>query len=81
MIKGIVDTCRECRAWQRPGNTVLPSVKLPEKFNGSVQGDVFFYKGETYKAFHVIDECLRFSMAEEIASRETDFLVTAYTNV
>ena len=56
MIKGIVDTCRECRAWARPGNTVLPSVKLPTKFNESIQGDVHFYKGETYKGFHVIDE-------------------------
>ena len=45
MIKGIVDTCRECRAWQRPGNTVLPSIKLPDKFDESIQGDVFFYKG------------------------------------
>ena len=80
MIKGIVDTCRECRAWQRPGNAVLPSVKLPDKFNEAIQGDVFFYKGESHKVFHIIDECLRFSMAEEIPSRETDFLVAAYVN-
>ena len=44
MIKGIVDTCRECRAWARPGNTVLPSVKLPDKFNQNVQADLFFYR-------------------------------------
>ena len=57
------------------------SVKLPDKFSQPVQGDVFFYKGETYKAFHVIDECLRYSMAEEILSRERAFLVTSYENV
>ena len=80
MIKGIVHTCRECRAWARPDNTVLPSVKLPTKFNENVQADLFFYRGTKYKAFHVIEECLRYSNAEAIDHKQTDYLVEAYMN-
>eukprot|EP00959_Pyramimonas_sp_CCMP1952_P163186 3411155-Pyramimonas_sp.AAC.1 len=25
MIKEVCDTCRECRTWERPGNSTLPS--------------------------------------------------------
>ena len=32
MIKPLVDTCRECRAWQRRGNKIIPSISLPTRF-------------------------------------------------
>ena len=44
MIKPIVDTCRECRAWQKRGNEVMPSLSLPTKFNEQGECDLMFYK-------------------------------------
>ena len=32
LIKPIVESCRECRAWQKPGNNTVPSVSIPTKF-------------------------------------------------
>eukprot|EP00959_Pyramimonas_sp_CCMP1952_P352204 7379611-Pyramimonas_sp.AAC.1 len=32
LVKGVCDTCRECRALNKPEHAVLPSVALPGKF-------------------------------------------------
>eukprot|EP00959_Pyramimonas_sp_CCMP1952_P431276 9032626-Pyramimonas_sp.AAC.1 len=36
LIKGFCDTCRGCRAWDKPGRTVMPSTALPGKFNEEI---------------------------------------------
>ena len=41
-IKPVCDTCRECRAWQRPGKTVMASVSLPTKFLQEGECDIMF---------------------------------------
>eukprot|EP00959_Pyramimonas_sp_CCMP1952_P084461 1766491-Pyramimonas_sp.AAC.1 len=37
LIRGVCDTCRECRAWDKPGHTVMPFTALPGKFNEEVE--------------------------------------------
>jgi len=76
MIKAIVDTCRECRAWQKRGNVVMPSLSLPTKFNEQGECDLFFYK--TYIAFHIIDRAIRLSDGKEVPSRHSQHLLDAY---
>eukprot|EP00959_Pyramimonas_sp_CCMP1952_P379218 7943613-Pyramimonas_sp.AAC.1 len=34
LFRGVCDTCRECRAWDKPGHTVMSSIALPGKDTG-----------------------------------------------
>ena len=43
MIPDIVDTCRACRAWQKPGPDVTPSVELVTRRNEQVEADSLFF--------------------------------------
>ena len=81
MIKAIVDTCRECRAWQPAGNTVLPSVNLPERWLQAGECDLLFYKGVDHIAFHIMDRALRYGDGEEITGKSMKDLTDAYTTV
>eukprot|EP00959_Pyramimonas_sp_CCMP1952_P062162 1299306-Pyramimonas_sp.AAC.1 len=65
MIKGVCDTCRECKAWDKPGHTVMPSAALPGTFNEEVECDLVFYKQE-HNIFHTIDRCIRYATGIEI---------------
>eukprot|EP00959_Pyramimonas_sp_CCMP1952_P039197 820523-Pyramimonas_sp.AAC.1 len=60
LVKGVCDTCRECRAWDMPGHTVIPSDALPGKFQEEVECDMMFYKQEN-QIFHIIDRCIRYA--------------------
>ena len=77
MIKGVVDTCRECRAWQKPGNAIIASVSLPTKFNEEGECDLMFYKRKI--AFNIIDRAIRLGDGCEIENKETRTLLEAYT--
>ena len=76
MIKAVVDTCRECRAWKRPGNAIIASVSIPTKFNEEGEADLLFYK--RHIAFHIIDLAIRLSDGCEIPNKQTDTLLDAY---
>eukprot|EP00959_Pyramimonas_sp_CCMP1952_P297893 6231495-Pyramimonas_sp.AAC.1 len=58
LIKGVCDTCRECRAWDKPGHTVMPSTASPGKFNDEVECDLMFYQITPdisyYRSLHAI---------------------------
>eukprot|EP00959_Pyramimonas_sp_CCMP1952_P097995 2048129-Pyramimonas_sp.AAC.1 len=58
LIKGVCDTCGECRAWDKPGHTVMPPIALPGKFNDEVECDLMSYRQE-HNIFHIIDRCIR----------------------
>eukprot|EP00959_Pyramimonas_sp_CCMP1952_P015409 326553-Pyramimonas_sp.AAC.1 len=68
MIKEVCDTCRECRAWGRPGNSTLPSVSLPGNWLDEGEMDLMFYKKRTI--FHIMDGCIRLAAGQEISDRE-----------
>ena len=77
LIKSVCDSCRECRAWERPGNTTLPSTSLPSKFNEEVECDLMFYKNE-HIVFHIIDRCIRFAACTEIPDKKMHTVLKAY---
>ena len=79
MIKAIVDTCRECRAWQRRGNEVIPSIDISIKFNDTCETDLFFYKKSI--GWHIICRAIRFSDGCQIPNKFTKDLLDAYTTV
>ena len=49
-IAGIIDTCRECRAWTSSKPDVTPTVELVMKQNERIEADILFYKKS--KAFN-----------------------------
>ncbi len=77
MIKPIVDTCRECRAWAKKGNAILPSHSLSLNFLDEGEMDLMFYK--TFTAFHCIDRCIRLSGSAPSAGKESAHIIEAYT--
>eukprot|EP00959_Pyramimonas_sp_CCMP1952_P233120 4871656-Pyramimonas_sp.AAC.1 len=64
MIKGVVDSYRECRAWEKPGDAVMPLIP-PGKFNEEVECDLMSYK--QHIVFHIIDRCIRWAAGQGIA--------------
>ncbi len=76
MIKEVCDTCRECRAWERPGNSTLPSVSLPGNWLDQEEMALMFYKKRTI--FHIMDRCMRLAAGQEISDRERDTRLDAY---
>ena len=43
LIPQIVDTCRVCRTWQRPGNATIPSAEVCTLVNENVEADLLFH--------------------------------------
>ena len=76
MIKPIVDTCRECRAWQKRGNEIMPSYQISTKFNQHGETDLMFYKKNI--GFHIIDRAIRLSDGCQIESKHGHDIINAY---
>ena len=76
LIKPIVDTCRECRAWAPKGNAILPSYNLALNFNDEGEMDLMFYK--SHIAFHCIDRCIRYSAGSVAKGKDSAQLTEAY---
>ena len=74
-IPDIIDTCRECRIWKRPGNNPTAAVELTTKQNEVVEGDILFYK--KHMAWHMVDRADRFEAAREIPNKEAPTLQEA----
>ena len=58
-MKGIVDTCRICRAWNRPTPKSITTTRLSTQFNDIVQWDILFYK--RIMLSHLLDEAIRWA--------------------
>ena len=77
LVPEVVDTCRECRAWQRPGPEPTPSVDLAVKQNDQVEGDLLFYK--EYIVWHMVDRADRWHAAIQVENKTTEALCEAIT--
>ena len=73
LVHDIVATCDVCRAWSRPGNRSMTSTRLPERFNLEVEIDLLFV--HTHVILHMIDRCIRWSVAVLIPGRTTDSIL------
>eukprot|EP00973_Karenia_brevis_P096217 12431217-Karenia_brevis.AAC.1 len=56
MIEPIVDICKECRAWQKRGNVVMPSIDVTTNLLEKRETDLMFHK--RHLVFHCIDRAL-----------------------
>ena len=75
--QSIVDTCRVCRSWQDVAPRAVASSSLTAHFNEDMQVDLLFWK--THVVLHMIDVCLRFAVATNIANRTTEVVLEAIT--
>jgi hypothetical protein len=74
LVPDIVSTCEICRAWSRPGPRSMTSTRLPEKFNLEVEIDLLFVG--THVVLHMVDRCIRWTVAVELANRTTDEILS-----
>ena len=86
LIAEVVDTCRICRMWARGAPHVRTAVRISMRFNQTVQGDLMFYSDETgttiinYIVLHLICECIRWTVAEDIPDKETHAILAVMTS-
>ena len=79
-IPAMVQGCRVCRDWKRPGPTNVATIRMVENFNEEVQFDLMFYESLIDKKrgrlpiIHLIDACIRWSTTAIVASREEEEL-------
>eukprot|EP00959_Pyramimonas_sp_CCMP1952_P439651 9203974-Pyramimonas_sp.AAC.1 len=76
-MKGVCDTCRERRVWDKPGHTVMPSTALAGRFNEEVECDLIFYK-QGHQRSHIIDRCIRYATGMEIPGKTMTSILVAY---
>ena len=67
-VKGVVDTCRVCRLWKRPGDSAIASSRLSLEFNYMVQIDLLFWQDAI--VLHMLDTCIKWSSAAIIAGKK-----------
>ena len=60
-VKDIVDTCRICRAWQRPSPKSMTTTRLARDFYGMIQWDILFVRRFAFS--HLLDEAIRWTAA------------------
>ena len=75
-MEPVVETCRECHAWQKRGNVVMASTNITTKFNEEGETDMMFY--ERHIGMHIIDRAIRLSDGCEVPSRHDHVLLNAY---
>ena len=68
MVQPIVDSCKVCRQWAKPGYKHSTSTRLSTRFNECIQVDLLYVCGRWL--MHAIDEATRFTVCVPIASRE-----------
>ena len=67
LVKDIVDTCRTCRAWERPPPKSMTTTRLARDFNDIVQWDIFTVR--QYVISHLLDEAIRWTVAAPMADK------------
>ena len=73
LVDDVVSTCGICRLWTRPGPRGVAAVRLCTRFNQQVQIDLLFVR--QFTILHMIDACIRWSVAKVIPNRERTTLL------
>ena len=78
LVKEIVETCRSCRLWTRPGpRSITSSTRLALAFNEIVQWDILYHRDVMIS--HLLDEAIRFTAASVLVSKNSADIITAIT--
>ena len=75
LVRGIVDSCRICRSWQRPPPKSITTTRLATDFNMIVQWDILFHR--RIMISHLLDEAIRLTVASILSDREAPSIIEA----
>ena len=75
LVPDIVETCKECRKWQKPGREPIAAVGVSTKFNEHVEMDLMFYK--KHIVCHFIDRASRWHAAKAVEGKHDIVLLEA----
>ena len=75
LIPDVVNTCRECRAWSRPANETIPTLRNTTAFNEHVEADLMYFK--EHIIFHFICCATRWHAAACVKDRSESELFRA----
>eukprot|EP00435_Cladocopium_sp_Y103_P042058 s696_g11.t1 len=78
-VAEVVDTCRECRKWTRPGPETVPTLRMTTKFNEHVEADLLFFR--EFVIFHMICCGTRWHAATVVRSKHEDELLEAVDRI
>ena len=76
MVPDIVNTCRECRLWQKPGRDTKATSDVAIKINDQVETDLMFY--QRHIIWHGICRASRWHATREIQSKEAKSILEAF---
>ena len=71
----VVQTCKVCREWSKPGPDNVCSVEIPDRFNDQVECDLLFV--HKHIIFHMLCRCTRWHAARVIPDKNSDTLMKA----
>ena len=77
-IPGIVNSCKICRAWQRPSNRSVTASRLSSEFGENVQFDLLFVEDHIIGV--LIDESTRWTVAEVLPNKEVGTVLRFITD-
>ena len=78
LCKEIVETCRSCRMWARPGpKSIRATLRLASAFNEMVHWGILCHR--TLLISHLLDEAIRFCAASTLADRFGASIIAAIT--
>ena len=75
MVNDVVDTCKECKKWQRPTNETIVNALVSTAFNEHVEMALMYYK--QHVLCHFIDRASRWHAATMIENKDDTTLVEA----
>ena len=78
LIPGVIDTCKVCRLWQRPGRSAISSSRLSIEFNHNVQADLLFIG--VLIILHMICEATRWSVTVLLEGKKSEHIMPAIIN-
>ena len=77
-IPSVVNSCKVCRAWQRPSNRSVTASRLAISFNESVQFDLLFCEDSIIGV--LIDESTRWTCADIVPNKEVASILRFVTD-
>ena len=79
LIPEIVQTCKVCREWAKPGPDNVCSVEIPDKFNDQVECDLLFVR--KHIIFHMLCRCTRWEATRLIPDKSSETLMKAIQEI
>ena len=73
--KEVVDTCKICRPWTRPGHRATSNTRVCNAFNGQIEVDLLFWDKRIL--LHIIDCCIRWTACKIIPDKQTSTILDA----